>query len=62
MVVIIPDDRIRNVKLTGDEVRTIMEDLGRLPHDTYVFMKYNKIIKKFRDALHAKSEGGENES
>ena len=50
MAIIIPDDKIRNVKLTGDEITLLIEELGRIPHDIYTFMNYDKIIKKLKDA------------
>ncbi len=50
MAIMIPDDKIRNVKLTGDEITLLMEELGRIPHDIYTFMNYDKIIKKLNDA------------
>ena len=46
----IPDDKIRNVKLTGDEITLLMEELERVPHNMYIFMNYDKIIKKLNDA------------
>jgi len=50
MVVIIPDDKIRNVKLTGDEIDMLAEELERVPHNIYTFLNYKKIIKKLKDA------------
>jgi len=50
MVIIQTDDKIRNVKLTGDEISMIIEELKRQPHNVYEFMNYEKIIGKFKDA------------
>ena len=50
MVVIIPDDKIRNVKLTGDEIWLIIEELERVPHNVYCHLNHDKIIKKLKDA------------
>ena len=49
MTVIIPDNKIRNVKLTGDEIEMIVETLK---HQSYEFYKLylKKIIKKLDDA------------
>jgi len=57
MAIIIPDDKIRNVKLTGDEITLLIEELGRIPHDIYTFMNYDKIIKKLKDASLEKEVG-----
>ena len=57
MAIIIPDDKIRNVKLTGDEITLLMEELGRIPHNMYIFMNYDKIIKKLKDASLEKEVG-----
>ena len=54
MVVIIQDNEIRNVKLTGDEITMIIEELERQPHNIYEFMGYEKIVKKFKDAIGVK--------
>lgn len=56
MVVIIPNNKIRNVKLTGDEIELIIEELERQPHNIYVFLNYKKIIKKLHDALQGDKE------
>ena len=56
MTVIIPDNKIRNVKLTGDEIGSIIDDLERLPKNYYDFMNYNEIIKKLNDALRKNDE------
>ena len=50
MVLIIQDDKIRNVKLTGDEITTIVEELERQPHNFYKFMNYEKLIEKLNKA------------
>ena len=57
MAIIIPDDKIRNVKLTGDEITLLIEELGRIPYDIYTFMNYDKIIKKLKDASLEKEVG-----
>jgi len=51
MAIIIPDNKIRNVKLTGDEIRIMIDEMERLPHSIYIFFNYDKIIKILRDAL-----------
>ena len=49
MAIIIPDNKIRNVKLTGDEIEMIVETLGHQPHTFYeAFLK--KIVIKLKDA------------
>ena len=54
MALIIKDKRIRNVKLTGDEIEIIMEELERQPHTIYEFFNYDKIIGKLRKAKESK--------
>ena len=49
MVIIIPDDKIRNVKLTGDEITLIIEELERVPYNCYKYVGYDKIVKKLKD-------------
>jgi len=51
MVIIQPDNKIRNVKLTGDEITLIIEEIERVPYNIYKFFNYDKIIKKFKEAL-----------
>ena len=51
MVITIPDSQIRNVKLTGDEIELIIEELERVPHNLYEFLNYEKLIKKLNDSL-----------
>jgi len=51
MVVIVPDNKIRNVKLTGDEINLIVEELQRIPHNVYTFVGYEKIITKLKKSL-----------
>ena len=51
MVIIQTDNRIRNVKLTGDEISMIIEELKRQPHNVYEFMGYEKIIEKLQEKL-----------
>lgn len=50
MVVIIPDKKIRNVKLTGDELDVIIEELERIPHNVFTFFDFGKTIKKLKEA------------
>ena len=54
MVVIMKDDKIRNVKLTGDEIDEIIDELGRVSHNVYAFMSYDKLIKKLKEAKNEK--------
>ena len=57
MAIIIPDNKIRNVKLTGDEIRIMIDEMERLPHSIYIFFNYDKIIKILRDALEVDDDG-----
>ena len=50
MVVIIPDGKVRNVKLTGDEITWIIEALESSPHNIFEFLNYKDIVKKLKDA------------
>ncbi len=56
MVVIIPDNKIRNVKLTGDEIGIMIDEMERIPYSTYIYFNYDKIIKKLRDSLEVENE------
>jgi len=56
MVVIIPDDRIRNVKLTGDEIETMIDEFERLPHNMFLYFGYGKIINKLKEAKDEKEK------
>ncbi len=49
MAIIIPDNKIRNVKLTGDEIEMIVETLGHQSHTFYEGWLKN-IVKKLNDA------------
>ncbi len=51
MIVIKPDNRIVDVKMTADEAGLIIEELERQPHNVYEFFNYKTIIQKFKDAL-----------
>ena len=44
------DNKIRNVKLTGDEITTIIEELQRIPFQVYTHFHYDKLVKKLMDA------------
>ena len=48
------DTKLRTLKLTGDEITMIIEELERQPHNIYEFMGYEKIVKKFKDAIGVK--------
>ena len=50
MAIIEPDNKIKNIQLTGDEITIIIEDLERAPHVTYKFFNYKGIIKKLKNA------------
>ena len=50
MTIIIPDKKIRNVKLTGDEIDFIIEEIERVPHNIFVFLHFEEIIKKLKKA------------
>ena len=51
MVVIQEDKKIRNVKLTGDQIRIVIDDIQRLPYNTYTWFNYSDIVKILNDAL-----------
>ena len=51
MVVILQDNKIRIIKLTGDELNLVIEEMERIPHNIYEFMRYDKIVKKLKCAL-----------
>lgn len=36
------------VKLTQSEIQCIIEELGRVQHDIFTFMNYNRIIDKLK--------------
>lgn len=55
MVFIKADNKIRNVKLTGDEINRIVDELERVSHNVFEFMQYGELIKKLREA---KDKGG----
>ena len=50
MTIIIPDNKIRNVKLTGDEIELLIDELERQPQNVFKFFNYSKIIKKLQEA------------
>ncbi|KKN67022.1 hypothetical protein LCGC14_0465760 [marine sediment metagenome] len=54
MVVIILDNKIRNVKLTGDEIEFLIATLNYQPHSMFPFFK--KIIKQLKDAKSRRQE------
>lgn len=45
---IIQEDKERTVKLLESEIEEIIEALNQEQHNIFVFMNYNKIIKKLR--------------
>ncbi len=49
MVIIIPDNKIRKVRLTGDEVQMVLDVLTSQPHNFYEGY-LEKIVKKLNDA------------
>ncbi len=49
MVVIVSDNKIRNVKLTGDEIILIIEELQRMPYDVYRDFHYDDLVKKLKE-------------
>ena len=55
MVLIIPDKKIRNVKLTGDEIQIIIDELKRASHNIYDFLNYGKLVEIFKKALNKKT-------
>ena len=55
MAIIIPDNKIRNVKLTGDDIEMIVETLGHQPH-TFYKLYLKKIVKKLNDAKEVENE------
>lgn len=55
MAIIIPDNKIRNVKLTGDEVQMVLDVLIMQPHNFYEGY-LEKIVKKLNDAFEVQHE------
>ena len=49
-MIIIPDDKIRNVKLTGDEIDLIIDELERIPYNLYMLLNYGKLIKRLKES------------
>lgn len=50
-MVVVPESYFKkeiNVKLTNQEIDIIVESLVREPHNIYVFLKYDKLIKKLK--------------
>ena len=56
MVIMIRDKRIRNVKLTGEELELLIEELERQPHNIWEFFNYSKIVEKFKQALNQRGK------
>ena len=51
MTIIVQDNKIRNVRLTGDEINLIKDQLEQVPHSLYTFLNDAQIINKLDDAL-----------
>lgn len=51
MVIIEPNNKIRIVRLTRDEINLLIEELERQPYNVYKFLNYKKIIRKLKEAL-----------
>ena len=45
------------VELTAQEIESIIDELGRIPHNIFDFMKYDKLIAKLRKPLNQTSKG-----
>ena len=56
MAIIIPDNKIRKVELTGDQISLIIEELERVAFVVYESFGYNKVVKLLNDALNNTSE------
>ena len=50
MAIIYPDKKIRNVKLTGDEIERLIDVLENQPYSIFTFMNYDKIVKKLKSS------------
>ncbi len=53
-MVVIPESyykKEKNVKLTESEIDDIVRELERTEHNVFTFLKYDKIIKKLREAF-----------
>lgn len=48
MIAIASDDKVINVKLTENEIDLIVDELGRVPHNVFGFMNYDKIVDKLK--------------
>lgn len=44
------DNKVRKLKLTGDEITEIIECLEREPHNVFSFMRYDIIVNKLKKA------------
>jgi len=42
------------VELTAKEIQDIIDELGRVQHDVYTFLNYNKLIEKLKNAIQNK--------
>lgn len=49
MAIIIKDDKIRYLQLTGDEISLIVEEVKRMPYIIYTDFGWSKIVKKLED-------------
>ena len=50
MAIIEPDNKIRKVELTGDEIQLVIDALMYQPHNVFEFVNYQKIVNKLKKA------------
>lgn len=48
---IIAEPKKVKLELMDNEIRIIIEELERVPHDLFVCLGYNKLIKKLEGAV-----------
>ena len=56
MAIIIPDNKIRKVELTGDQISLIIEELERVAFVVYESFGYSKVVEILNDALNNERE------
>jgi len=45
---VMPEDKDRCVMLKESEIQEIIEELGRVPHELFAFLSYDKLIEKLK--------------
>ena len=51
MAIILPDNKIRKVELTGDQISLIIEELERVAFVVYESFGYGKVVEILKDSL-----------